>query len=424
MISLLTFSILVSGEDETNDFKIYLFNFENSLRIEFESKLDIEGPPIISFRIGFLNLPVEFLKSKENIWIYSVNLPSNVEDLDSYPYATLRAIFWDASGNMYAKKFTVQSPFYEHFEVKMEADTFFENEKPFLKITISKPVYFRVSSVSLVNSSAVELSFEKLGNEILAPIPQDLNEENYILKVEIQDQRDPNNLKKLEKRMFYFGGVLIPVDDVKPKVVDKIIVDEYLVKRGDTISYISQKYQISPTSIMLINNLSDPKKLLAGQKIKIGRLLFEPSKIKLLVDLFHSKLYVYYKDHLLKKLPVAVGRADATPPGIYTVMEKRENPTLYWKGEIIPPGSLVNGLGSRWIGLSDPQYGIHGTTKPWEIGRRISHGCIRLRNEDVEKLFEFVPIGTEVMVFSSIDTIPKRLTEEMTLKWEKELPKR
>ncbi|HEW91951.1 MAG TPA: L,D-transpeptidase [Thermotogaceae bacterium] len=164
---------------------------------------------------------------------------------------------------------------------------------------------------------------------------------------------------------------------------------------------------------MMINNINDPRKLLAGQTIKIGNLIFEPSKIKILVDLFHSKMYIYYKDHLLKKLPVAVGRADATPPGVYTVMEKRKNPALYWNGEIIPPGSLVNGLGTRWIGLSDPQYGIHGTTKPWEIGRRISHGCIRLRNEDVEKLFEFVPIGTEVITVENLDTIPEILTENM-----------
>jgi len=393
--------------------RIYVFGFKDQLRIEFEPEITLKTPSIISLRVGFLNLPVEFVKSSNNIWIYSVKLPANFKDLDSYPHLNLRVIFWDEEGNFHTKKFKVQSPFYKHLKVEMKADTFFSDDGPFLKIKVTKPIYFEITKLSLTNSFTIDLEFKTYGNEIIASIPKDLKEENYILKLELRDINDPGNFIRLEKRMFYFAGILIPLDDINPKIVDKVIIDEYKVNKGDTISYIAQKYKISPKSIMMINNINDPRKLLAGQTIKIGNLIFEPSKIKILVDLFHSKMYIYYKDHLLKKLPVAVGRADATPPGVYTVMEKRKNPALYWNGEIIPPGSLVNGLGTRWIGLSDPQYGIHGTTKPWEIGRRISHGCIRLRNEDVEKLFEFVPIGTEVITVENLDTIPEILTENM-----------
>ena len=70
---------------------------------------------------------------------------------------------------------------------------------------------------------------------------------------------------------------------------------------------------------------------------------------------------------------------------------------------VIPPGTLLNGLGSRWIGLSNPQYGIHGTTKPWEIGRRISHGCVRLFNRVVELVFDIVHVGTEVLMVNDED---------------------
>jgi len=410
VISSLMYSMPKSNLPEP---RIYVFGFKDQLRIEFEPEITLKTPSIISLRVGFLNLPVEFVKSSNNIWIYSVKLPANFKDLDSYPHLNLRVIFWDEEGNFHTKKFKVQSPFYKHLKVEMKADTFFSDDGPFLKIKVTKPIYFEITKLSLTNSFTIDLEFKTYGNEIIASIPKDLKEENYILKLELRDINDPGNFIRLEKRMFYFAGILIPLDDINPKIVDKVIIDEYKVNKGDTISYIAQKYKISPKSIMMINNINDPRKLLAGQTIKIGNLIFEPSKIKILVDLFHSKMYIYYKDHLLKKLPVAVGRADATPPGVYTVMEKRKNPALYWNGEIIPPGSLVNGLGTRWIGLSDPQYGIHGTTKPWEIGRRISHGCIRLRNEDVEKLFEFVPIGTEVITVENLDTIPEILTENM-----------
>ena len=410
VISSLMYSMPKSNLPEP---RIYVFGFKDQLRIEFEPEITLKTPSIISLRVGFLNLPVEFVKSSNNIWIYSVKLPANFKDLDSYPHLNLRVIFWDEEGNFHTKKFKVQSPFYKHLKVEMKADTFFSDDGPFLKIKVTKPIYFEITKLSLTNSFTIDLEFKTYGNEIIASIPKDLKEENYILKLELRDINDPGNFIRLEKRMFYFAGILIPLDDLNPKIVDKVIIDEYKVNKGDTISYIAQKYKISPKSIMMINNINDPRKLLAGQTIKIGNLIFEPSKIKILVDLFHSKMYIYYKDHLLKKLPVAVGRADATPPGVYTVMEKRKNPALYWNGEIIPPGSLVNGLGTRWIGLSDPQYGIHGTTKPWEIGRRISHGCIRLRNEDVEKLFEFVPIGTEVITVENLDTIPEILTENM-----------
>ena len=64
---------------------------------------------------------------------------------------------------------------------------------------------------------------------------------------------------------------------------------------------------------------------------------------------------------------------------------------------VIPPGK-ANPLGTRWIGLSRKGYGIHGTNNPRSIGRRASHGCIRMRNRDVEELFEMVAVGDRVEI--------------------------
>jgi lipoprotein-anchoring transpeptidase ErfK/SrfK len=62
---------------------------------------------------------------------------------------------------------------------------------------------------------------------------------------------------------------------------------------------------------------------------------------------------------------------------------------------VVPPGK-GNPLGTRWIGISKKGYGIHGTNSPKSIGRAASLGCIRLRNEDVEELFEMVSVGDAV----------------------------
>ena len=90
------------------------------------------------------------------------------------------------------------------------------------------------------------------------------------------------------------------------------------------------------------------------------------------------------------------------PTSQFQVIQKSEYPT--WQhpitGEIIPPGRN-NPLGSRWIGFSssrDGEIGFHGTNEESLIGEAISHGCIRMLNEDVEDLYTYVNVGTPVIV--------------------------
>ncbi|MBP2645783.1 MAG: ErfK/YbiS/YcfS/YnhG family protein [Firmicutes bacterium] len=75
-----------------------------------------------------------------------------------------------------------------------------------------------------------------------------------------------------------------------------------------------------------------------------------------------------------------------------------------------------SGFGTRWMGLNVPWgiYGIHGTNNPWSIGRYASHGCIRMRNRDVEELFEWVPIGTEVKIVGKKVRVERKLKLHMT----------
>jgi lipoprotein-anchoring transpeptidase ErfK/SrfK len=105
---------------------------------------------------------------------------------------------------------------------------------------------------------------------------------------------------------------------------------------------------------------------------------------------------VLEEERVVKIYPTAVGApVSPSPEGSFTVVNHIADPTWYTKGRTVPPGKS-NPLGTRWIGLSKKGYGIHGTNRPASIGHNASHGCIRMRNRDVEELFEIVAVGDTV----------------------------
>ena len=117
---------------------------------------------------------------------------------------------------------------------------------------------------------------------------------------------------------------------------------------------------------------------------------------RIVVSIPDRKLAVLESDKVVKIFPTAVGKPSTpSPEGSYTIVQRIPDPTWYTKGKIVPPGKS-NPLGTRWLGLSVKGYGIHGTNSPSSIGRNASHGCIRMRNRDVEQLFEMVSIGDAV----------------------------
>jgi lipoprotein-anchoring transpeptidase ErfK/SrfK len=73
------------------------------------------------------------------------------------------------------------------------------------------------------------------------------------------------------------------------------------------------------------------------------------------------------------------------------------NPTYYHPGTVIPSGKS-NPVGTRWLGLNLKGYGIHGTNAPQLVGKAASHGCVRLRNRDVEQLFSMLHVGDAVEI--------------------------
>ena len=121
-----------------------------------------------------------------------------------------------------------------------------------------------------------------------------------------------------------------------------------------------------------------------------------------------NRLHVYRGMRAWRVFPIATGQSSyPTPLGRFKIVVKWRNPWWYpptspWARGLkpVPPGP-GNPLGTRWMGLSAPGVGIHGTPDAASIGYSASHGCIRMRIPDAEWLFRHVAIGTTVFIVSA-----------------------
>ena len=117
---------------------------------------------------------------------------------------------------------------------------------------------------------------------------------------------------------------------------------------------------------------------------------------RIVVSIPDRKLAVVEGDRVIRIFETAVGAPKSpSPTGTFQIVNHIADPTWYGPGKIVPPGKC-NPLGTRWMGLSRKGYGIHGTNRPDSIGHNASHGCIRMRNHEVEQLFQMVAVGDQV----------------------------
>jgi lipoprotein-anchoring transpeptidase ErfK/SrfK len=120
-----------------------------------------------------------------------------------------------------------------------------------------------------------------------------------------------------------------------------------------------------------------------------------------------NRLLLFGKVKMIRAFQVATGQAAyPTPLGTWEIVTKQRDPWWYpppskWaaNSDPVPPGP-GNPLGTRWMGLSAPYVGIHGTPDAASIGYSASHGCIRMRIPDAEWLFQHVDVGTPVFIVS------------------------
>jgi lipoprotein-anchoring transpeptidase ErfK/SrfK len=128
-----------------------------------------------------------------------------------------------------------------------------------------------------------------------------------------------------------------------------------------------------------------------------------PAHRRVVVSIPDRKLALIENGRIVKIYATAVGAAASpTPRGTYQIVQRVANPAWYGPGKVVGPGK-DNPVGTRWLGLNRKGYGIHGTNDPRSIGRRASHGCVRMRNRDVEDLFARVAVGDVVELHGERD---------------------
>jgi len=117
-----------------------------------------------------------------------------------------------------------------------------------------------------------------------------------------------------------------------------------------------------------------------------------------LVSLADRRLAVLENGNVLAYFPVAVGAEESpSPTGEFQIVSRVVNPAYYHEGVVMAAGA-GNPVGTRWLGLNLKGYRIHGTNAPRSIGHARSHGCIRLKNRDVEQLFSMLRVGDVVQI--------------------------
>ena len=133
---------------------------------------------------------------------------------------------------------------------------------------------------------------------------------------------------------------------------------------------------------------------------------YKPGQI--IVSFSDRRLYLITKPGEAMTYPVAIPTGEARWQGVTAVTSKRVNPPWTPTPDMVranprlprwvPGGHPMNPLGIRAMYLGTSAYRIHGTDAPWTIGQAVSHGCIRLTNDDVLDLYPRVPVGTRVTV--------------------------
>lgn len=125
-------------------------------------------------------------------------------------------------------------------------------------------------------------------------------------------------------------------------------------------------------------------------RVKVGEKQQPNKTYRIAIDVIQKILTLRLGNDVVATFPVAVGKPQTpTPLGDWKIVFKALNPG--------------GPFGARWMRLSIPfgGYGIHGTNNPPSIGTAASHGCVRMFNEDVIKLYDLVPVGTPVKIYGS-----------------------
>jgi len=185
----------------------------------------------------------------------------------------------------------------------------------------------------------------------------------------------------------------------------------YTTNKEDTLISIARNHDISFADILSANDVNmDPWIPGENKKLLIPKSHILPfgKRDGIIINIGDLRLYYFKDGNSIESYPIGIGRSGwETPLGYAKIIKKKKDPI--W----IPPESVRkedpslpkvvaagedNPLGNRALYLSIPSYLIHGTNKPYGVGMKVSHGCIRLYPEDIEQLFNYVSEGVKVNI--------------------------
>ena len=237
---------------------------------------------------------------------------------------------------------------------------------------------------------------------------------------------DPKNQDRTqwERLRALYGAALegLPEPAARKPVVDKLNeLNKFLICSsmktadcvfhkadiGESIERIAMIYNLPRDCSGSVSRINKTEKVNIGQTFKV----IKPLKMEIRVSKKYLRLTATLNGYFFGEFPVGIGKDDATPAGEFVIKAdgKDKKPT-WWKTTedgrkvAIKFGEPGHILGTRWMGLEEKEgavgLGIHGTVEKLdkEIPGRISAGCIRMHNPDVELLYDFTPGGSKVTI--------------------------
>ncbi|KPK17799.1 MAG: hypothetical protein AMJ62_00755 [Myxococcales bacterium SG8_38] len=235
----------------------------------------------------------------------------------------------------------------------------------------------------------------------------------------------------------------------RPSALDEVIGEIITIyaSQEETLLDIARRFDVGQQEILLANPSVDRWLPADGAEVTLPTAFILPRAERrgLVLNVPEMRLYYYPpripgQPDLVHTFPVSIGRMDWSTPLVSTrIVEKTENPR--WRPpdsiiaehasngdmlpEVVPPGP-DNPLGRFAFRLGIPGYLIHSTNKPYGVGMRVTHGCVRMYPEDIEFLYPLVPVGTPVTIVNQpikVGWLGDQLYVEIHPPLEEETPK-
>jgi len=189
-------------------------------------------------------------------------------------------------------------------------------------------------------------------------------------------------------------------------------ISYYKVQKRDNLKEIARRFDVGITQLLAANPGVTPQNLKAGAKLTLPTMyVLPPVHGGIVLNLSELRLFYFADDGKVVTFPIGIGREGwQTPTGETSVILKRKDPVWIPPESIreeepnlpdIVPAGPDNPLGAYALNIGLPGIRIHGTNRPYSVGKRSSHGCIRLYPEDIEQLFNVVEVGTSVTVLDT-----------------------